>query len=180
EKGYMVETNKNLGNFTVTDFQEGTMDFVLPPPKQGLGKLNVQPSEYTFPELFEFLEKLNKGEHEISAEALQGGAGTTMADAGKGKNTIRIPSPEQLETIVLQTQMWMAQNCGNVGKPGGPSQAECNARMQYILQLRLLAADAEKKRNEFQYEIHSRLATPLACMLFFFVSFPLGMVVKRS
>ena len=179
ENGYMIEADKNLASFTVTDFSEGQMNFVLPSPKKGLGKLNVQPEEYTFPELFEFIEGLEKGEHTISKEALETGS-ATIGEASKGEGTFRIPSPEEIEATLLQIRIWLAQNQGKVGQPGGPSKEEYNARIQYMLQLQILQEKAEKKFNEFNYEIHSRIATPLACMLFFFVSFPLGLVVKRS
>lgn len=179
EQGYMLETDKNLSTFTVTDFSEGQMNFVLPGPKKGLGKLNVQPEEYTFPELFKFLEGLEKGEHTISQEALQDGS-ATISEAALGEGTFRIPSPAEIETTLLQLRLWIGQNQPRVGQPGGPTKEELNAKMQYMLQLQILQEKAEKKFNEFRYEIHSRIATPLACMLFFFVSFPLGLVVKRS
>ena len=178
ENGYMMESDKNLGSFTVTDFADGQMNFVLPGPKKGLGKLNVQPEEYTFPELFSFLEGLESGKHRISSEALRG-VGSVMSEAG-GEEGFRIPSPDEM--VITQTQIltWLSENQDKIGKPGGPTQAEVTAKQQMLLILRGLKEEAEKKRNEFSYEIHSRIATPLACMLFFFVSFPLGMVVKRS
>ena len=179
ENGYMVESDKNLGSFTVTDFADGQMNFVLPGPKKGLGKLNVQPEEYTFLELFAFLEGLESGKHRISPEALRG-VGTTVADAAGGEDGFRIPSPDEMMITQNQIIIWLNENQDKIGKPGGPTEAEMQAKQQMLLILRGLKEEAEKKRNEFNYEIHSRIATPLACMLFFFVSFPLGMVVKRS
>ena len=49
-----------------------------------------------------------------------------------------------------------------------------------MLQFTLFLNDAERTRRKFEVEIQKRMATPVASILFFFVAFPLGLVVKRS
>ena len=43
-----------------------------------------------------------------------------------------------------------------------------------------LIEDAKKTGVKYRFEIQRRIATPFGCPLFFFISFPLGLVVKRS
>jgi lipopolysaccharide export system permease protein len=43
-----------------------------------------------------------------------------------------------------------------------------------------LLTESKKTLTSFNVEIHKRIATPISCQIFFFLSFPLGLVVKRS
>lgn len=178
EDGYVIDTKKDQSKLTVTDFRDGFMDYVIPPPKKPLGRLNVRPDNYTFPELFSFLKRLRSGEHKIDLDAIAGG--NVKIGEGQGTNVYELPTFEEMELLIQQNKIWLVQNAPLAGKPGGPTQLEVQKRIQVTLQYDIFLKDAEKTERRFEVEIHKRLATPVACMLFFFVAFPLGLVVKRS
>lgn len=174
EHGYMVETQPNFGPLRITDFREGFMDFVLPAPMP-LGRLNAKPENYTFLELFDFLRKLERGEARINVPDVPGGTAIKVGEGGQ-----RLPSIAEMRAFILKERLWVIQNQPLVGKPGGPTAAEVQARVQAVLQFELFLQDADRTVRKFEIEIHKRLAVPVASLLFFFVSFPLGLVVKRS
>ncbi len=182
--GFLIELDEKQTRYQITDFSDGFMDYVIPPPVRPLGRLNVRPDNYTFPELFDFLKKLDEGGNEIDVGALLPGIGPSEGSVklgeGGGGSTIRLPPLAEMKTSVIQFQFWLTQNYPLIGKQGGPTQEEFQQRVQLSLQFSAFLKDAEKTKKRFQVEIQKRLAMPVACLLFFFISFPLGLVVKRS
>ena len=63
---------------------------------------------------------------------------------------------------------------------GTVSSSEMSNSYAVFTQLQGLLKDTKKTLIAFNIEIHRRLAMPVSCQIFFFLSFPLGLVVKRS
>jgi len=171
EKGYMIETDPSYSKIEVTDFTDGYMDYVLPPPKSSLDKIDVRPENYTFPELFGFLRDLKAGNVVIDLDI----EGVNLNPEGK-----RLPSPPEMKLMALQMRQWVLLNYARIGQPGGPTQEEVQNRIQMILMFESFLVDVDRTQRRFEVEIQKRLAMPVASLLFFYVSFPLGLVVKRS
>jgi len=186
--GYALEVAEKRDRYQVTTFfGDGFMDYVIPPPVKSVGRLNVRPDNYTFLELFEFLERFEKGGNKVDICAMtpncKSDSGSQMLGGGKkgdDSNLLELPSYSEMEVQLKQIQMWIMTNNPKVGTPGGPTREEVDQQVQLMLQLAMFLKDAEKTKIKFQVEIHKRLATSVASILFFFVAFPLGLVVKRS
>lgn len=179
KNGYVIETDSSYSKIEVTNFLSGYMDYVLPPPKSSFGKINVRPEGYTFSELFEFLTRLRKGEHQIDFSALAAGESGKVGES-IGLDATRLPSPQEMKIMAAQLRIWILQNHAKIGQPGGPTAAEMQQRIQTVFLFEGFLADVDKTERRFQIEIQRRLAVPVASLLFFFISFPLGLVVKRS
>ncbi|GIX40777.1 MAG: hypothetical protein KatS3mg129_0510 [Leptospiraceae bacterium] len=177
ENGYMIETDPSWTKIEITDFRNGFMDFVLPTIQKKVGKLDVKPENYTFIELFEFLEKLEKGEHKIDFESLSENLNIKIDETEKGQ---RLPSIKEMKEYIKLKKIWLIQNLSKVDKPGGPTTQEYNRIAQTVFRYEIFLKDVEKTKRKFEIEIHKRIAIPIACLLFFYVSFPLGLVSKRS
>ncbi|EHQ06694.1 LptF/LptG family permease [Leptonema illini] len=171
EKGYMLETDSAFGKIEVTDFTDGYMDYVLPPPKSTFGKIDVRPENYTFPELFQFLSDLKGGKMKMDF----GEEGVSFSEEGK-----RLPSPPEMKLMAQQMRAWVLMNFSKVGQPGGPTAEEMQQKIQMILMFEGFLGDVDRTQRRFEIEIQKRIAVPIASLLFFYVSFPLGLVVKRS
>lgn len=171
ERGYMIETEPGIGKIEVTDFSDGYMDYVLPPPKSSFGKIDVRPENYTFPELFQFLRDLHGGRMKMDF----GEEGVSFSEEGQ-----RLPSPPEMKLMALQMRQWVLMNFSKVGKPGGPAPEEMQQKIQTILMFEGFLADVDRTERRFEVEIQKRIAIPVASLLFFYISFPLGLVVKRS
>lgn len=171
EKGYMLETDSAFGKIEVTDFTDGYMDYVLPPPKSTFGKIDVRPENYTFPELFQFLSDLKGGKMKMDF----GEEGVSFSEEGK-----RLPSPPEMKLMAQQMRAWVLLNFSKVGQPGGPTAEEMQQKIQMILMFEGFLGDVDRTQRRFEIEIQKRIAVPIASLLFFYVSFPLGLVVKRS
>lgn len=171
EKGYMLETDSAFGKIEVTDFTDGYMDYVLPPPKSTFGKIDVRPENYTFPELFQFLSDLKGGKMKMDF----GEEGVSFSEEGK-----RLPSPPEMKLMAQQMRAWVLMNFSKVGQPGGPTAEEMQKKIQMILMFEGFLGDVDRTQRRFEIEIQKRIAVPIASLLFFYVSFPLGLVVKRS
>lgn len=181
EDGFVIEIAADLSRVQTTDFTNGTMDYVVPAPPRPLGRLNVKPDNYTLWELFDFLKKLEEGGTEIDPCAILGGAGgAKISEKSSCEYTFKLPGLSQMKVMSMQVPMWLAQNHGKVDKEGGPSSAEFQAMSTMAMQIQVFLQDAEKTKLKFEMEIQNRVARSFACMIFFFVSFPLGLVVKRS
>jgi lipopolysaccharide export system permease protein len=192
--GYVYEVNEEQNSYQMTEFRDGIMDYVIPAPVKQLGRLNVRPDNYTFFELFEFLERFEKGGNRIDVCALmpgctpEGGAVSSKMTLGdesvkqdeNDPNTLVLPGYSEMERMLVEMRMWLMQKGPKAGKPGGPTKEEAQQKLQMVLQFTLFLQDAEKTKLKFEVEIHKRLASPVASILFFFVAFPLGLVVKRS
>lgn len=171
EKGYMLETDSAFGKIEVTDFTDGYMDYVLPPPKSTFGKIDVRPENYTFTELFQFLSDLKGGKMKMDF----GEEGVSFSEEGK-----RLPSPPEMKLMAQQMRAWVLMNFSKVGQPGGPTAEEMQQKIQMILMFEGFLGDVDRTQRRFEIEIQKRIAVPIASLLFFYVSFPLGLVVKRS
>ncbi|MBI3396327.1 MAG: LptF/LptG family permease [Spirochaetia bacterium] len=188
--GFTIEVDEKQEHYQVTSFPKGFMDYLIPPPVKPLGRLNVKPENYTYPELFEFLERLDKGGSEVPVETFLGGAGggaaggmSSVALGGGGGGSgqmIKIPSAPEMKKTLQDLIIWSTVNGPMIGKPGGPTEEDFQLRVRMIFQLQMFLKDVDKTRRKFQLEVQRRLASAAACMLFFFVAFPLGLVVKRS
>lgn len=176
--GFVIDVDQKQQQYQITDFSNGFMDYVIPPPVKPLGRLNVRPENYTYPELFDFLDRMEKGGTEISVDAIAGGS--VKAGATGDGATFKLPPVTEMHTMLQQMQLWLLTNQAKIGKEGGPTAEEAQQKVQLMLQLSVFLQDAERTQNRFEVEIQRRIATPVICMLFFFVSFPLGLVVKRS
>jgi lipopolysaccharide export system permease protein len=177
ENGYMIETDPNWTKIEITDFRNGFMDYVLPKIQKKIGKLDVKPENYTFLELFDFLNKLEKGQHKIDFESLTENLNIKIDESEKGQ---RLPSIKEMEDYISKNKIWLLQNFSHVDKPGGPTTEEYNRVAQTIFRYEIFLKDVEKTKRKFEVEIHKRIAVPIACLLFLYISFPLGMVSRRS
>ncbi|MCE9596348.1 MAG: LptF/LptG family permease [Spirochaetia bacterium] len=180
-KGFIIEISEDLSRVQTTNFTNGSMDYVIPPPPRALGQLNVRPENYTFFELFEFIRKLEEGGTEIDPMQIIGpAAGAAKMDKMQPGMTIKLPAMEQMKQLLQQNMTWMMINGNNVGKPGGPTPDQWQNTITLTFQLRFFIENAAVSERKFKLEIQTRIAKAVACMIFFFISFPLGLVVKRS
>ncbi|MEQ9366283.1 MAG: LptF/LptG family permease [Leptospirales bacterium] len=206
-EGFTIELDDEEKAYQITDFGGGSMDYVIPAPPGQLGRLDVKPDNRTFAELFDFLDRLENGGIEITPMTILGSManvqglrdyGGLVGEAsdeeleGMMNQKILLPSIEQMEMMALQMQfaagtfartgkMPQIQGMENFGAllqggDGNPTQQI----MMLSMMLQNLIKDAKKTGIKYRFEIHRRVATPIGCLLFFFVSFPLGLVVKRS
>jgi lipopolysaccharide export system permease protein len=181
EEGFIIEIAPDLSRVQTTDFTHGTMDYVVPPPPRPLGRLNVKPDNYTLWELFDFLKKLEEGGTEIDSCAILGGAGgAKISEKSNCGSSYTLPGLSQMKLMSMQLPMWIAENHSKIGKEGGPSEEQFQAMTTMAMQIQVFLQDAQKTKLKFEMEIQNRIARSFACMIFFFVSFPLGLVVKRS
>ena len=191
KKGYILEISENRSGYQMTNFSDGFMDYVIPPPVKQMGRLNVRPDNYTINELFQFLENMEKGGNKIDVCAMtqmcQGESlpsTTVVSDEGTEEELppgiIVVPSMNEMEFQLTQLKLWLMTNMEKVGKPDGPSEEEFTMKSRLMLQFTIFLKDSETTKRKFEVEIQKRMATPVASILFFFVAFPLGLVVKRS
>lgn len=171
ERGYMIETDSPFSKIEVTDFTDGFMDFVLPAPKSGFGKIDVRPENYTFLELFQFLSDLRGGKMKMDF----GPEGVDFSEQGQ-----RLPSPPEMKLMAQQMRAWVMLNSARVGQPDGPTAEEMQQKIRMVLMFESFLGDVERTQRRFEVEIQKRMAVPVASLLFFYVSFPLGLIVKRS
>lgn len=181
EEGFIIEIAADLSRVQTTNFTNGTMDYVVPAPPKPLGRLNVKPDNYTLWELFDFLKKLEEGGTEIDTCAILGGAGgAKISEKSNCGSSYTLPGLSQMKLMSMQIPMWIAENHSKVGTEGGPTEEQFQAMTTMAMQIQVFLQDAQKTKLKFEMEIQNRIARSFACMIFFFVSFPLGLVVKRS
>ena len=183
--GYIMELDPDQERYQVTNFRDGSMDYVIPPPSKPLGRLDVKPDNYTFFQLFGMLEKMDEKGIEIDTQAMLQNAGAQgmniqVGDGVSSTELYKLPPLPKMRQMRQEFEVWITLNAGKVGQPGGPTNEEYQQRIQMAVLFAGFLQDAEKTRRRFQVEIQKRIASPVACLLFFFVSFPLGLVVKRS
>lgn len=182
--GYLIELDESRKHYQATNFLDGYMDYAIPPPVHPLGRLNVRPDNYTFFELFNFLDKLEKGGHQIDLCSInpqcKGSGSSKLGEVTDESQMFTLPAYSRMESMLGELRLWIIQNGKKVGKKGGPKKDEFQQKVRLSLQLTMFLGDAKKTRTRFEVEIHKRLAAPIANILFFFISFPLGLVVKRS
>ena len=205
--GFTIELDDDEKAYQVTDFSGGSMDYVIPTPPPQLGRLDVKPDNRNFGELFEFLDKLENGGIEITPMTIigslanlegmrnYGGLVGEASDAeleGAMNQKILLPSVSEMEALSARMQfasMVFAQTgkmpeiegLGDFSALVQSGQGNPQSQMMmFSMMFQKLIEDAKKTGLKYQFEIHRRIATPIGCLLFFFVSFPLGLVVKRS
>lgn len=178
-KGFLIEVDDKESAYQVTSFFDGFMDYVIPPPVKPIGRLNVKPENYTYTELFEFLNKLETGGSEVNLDQMMEGQGAVAGGGGSG-NIIKLPGKTEMEKMVSQLQSEILLKCSSPGQPGGLTEEDCQLRVRTFLQLQVFLKDVDRTKRRFEVEVHKRVAGGVACMLFFFVAFPLGLVVRRS
>lgn len=178
ENGYMIESTTEWNKIEITDFRNGFMDFVLSKIQRKVTKLDVKPDNYTFFELIEFLDKLEKGEHKFDLEAITTGSDSLKLD--QITTGERFPSIKELNQYLNLKKIWLLENLNKVNQKDGPTVEEYNSVAQFVFRMELFLKDVEKTKRKFLVEIHRRISIPVASLLFFFVSFPLGLVSKRS
>ena len=188
--GFIIELDDKRTRYEVTNFRKGYMDYAIPKSNKSIGRLNVRPDNYTFIELLEFLDRVNKGGNVINVCALNPeceGGGEARAGGSKlgenipgGSGTFVLPSRSKMKEMEFQLGTWVTLNGSKVGKPGGPTSTEYQQKFRLYVMIKEFGRDADKTTRKFEVEVHKRLAMPVACLLFFFVSFPLGLTVKRS
>ncbi len=206
-EGFTIELDDEEKAYQITDFAGGSMDYVIPAPPGQLGRLDVKPDNRTFAELFDFLDRLENGGIEITPMTILGSManlqgmrdyGGLVGEAsdeeleGMMNQKILLPSIQQMEMMALQMQFAAGQyaRTGEMPQIAGMENfgallqtGEGNPTSQIMMlsvMLQNLIKDAKKTGIKYRFEIHRRIATPIGCLLFFFVSFPLGLVVKRS
>ena len=189
KKGYILDINEDRSGYQMTNFQNGFMDYVIPPPPKKYGRLNVRPDNYMIHELYQVIHNIEHGGNKIDICALtkmceSGSISTTvMSQDGKSEEfngIIELPGLGEMEMELNRLKFWLLTNRAKIGTPDGPSEEEFSLKAKLLIQLPLFIDKSVETKTRFEVEIQKRLATPVASLLFFFVAFPLGLVVKRS
>lgn len=197
ERGFTIELDPEDSAYQVTSFQNGRMDYVVPPPPKQLGRIDVRPDNFTTPQLLGRIQELDEGGMKINPLMLLGPMVSQMRNYNGlvGVNPedadptalgipaeIVLPSIERMEAVHKQLEMViiLGGDVNSVPMPEELANVPPEMRTTFMMMLKTFVDDAKKTRRKFAYEVQRRLATPAACMLFFFISFPLGLVVKRS
>lgn len=166
KQGFIVEWNDTDKGFSVTNFIGGEMDYNVPSKTETktLG-INVKPDTYSLPMLFQI-------RNAIESEGLEKIPGLEiLAEYG-----LSVKGVEGLRQLVEKMKIEILMGASN----GSISQADLTQRFSIFTQMNELLSESKKTLTAFNVEIHKRFATPLSCQIFFFLSFPLGLVVKRS
>lgn len=164
--GFVVEWNEKKDGFVVTNFIGGEMDYNIPTEKEKtvIG-FNIKPETFSFPLLI-------KIRNSIQSEGLEEIPGLEILK----ELNIQIKGVDGLNQIVEKMKLDIIQD----SQKGNISSSEMSNRYAVFTQLQGLLKDTKKTLIAFNIEIHRRLAMPVSCQIFFFLSFPLGLVVKRS
>jgi len=164
--GFVVEWNEKKDGFVITNFMGGEMDYNIPTEKEKtvIG-FNIKPETFSFPLLI-------KIRNSIQSEGLEEIPGLEILK----ELNIQIKGVDGLNQIVEKMKLDIVQD----SQKGNISSSEMSNRYAVFTQLQGLLKDTKKTLIAFNIEIHRRLAMPVSCQIFFFLSFPLGLVVKRS
>ncbi|MBP9887291.1 MAG: LptF/LptG family permease [Leptospiraceae bacterium] len=164
--GFVVEWNEKKDGFVITNFMGGEMDYNIPTEKEKtvIG-FNIKPETFSFPLLI-------KIRNSIQSEGLEEIPGLEILK----ELNIQIKGVDGLNQIVEKMKLDIIQD----SQKGNVSSSEMSNRYAVFSQLQGLLKDTKKTLIAFNIEIHRRLAMPVSCQIFFFLSFPLGLVVKRS
>lgn len=164
--GFVIEWNEKKDGFIVTDFMGGEMDYNIPSEKEKkvIG-FNIKPETFSFPLLIKIRNSIeSEGLEEIPGLEILKELNISI----KGVNGLNQLVEKMKLEIILDAQK------------GTASSSEMSNRYAVFTQLQGLLKDTKKTLIAFNIEIHRRLAMPVSCQIFFFLSFPLGLVVKRS
>jgi lipopolysaccharide export system permease protein len=164
--GFVLEWNEKKDGFVVTDFMGGEMDYNIPTEKEKMViGFNIKPETFSFPLLI-------KIRNSIQSEGLEEIPGLEILK----EMNISIKGVDGLNQLVEKMKMDIILD----SQKGTVSSSEMSNRYAVFTQLQGLLKDTKKTLIAFNIEIHRRLAMPVSCQIFFFLSFPLGLVVKRS
>lgn len=168
KEGFIIEWDKKKQGFTVTNFMDGEMDYNVPKEtKSSVKKLeiNIKPDTFSLPKLFSIRDS-------IQTEGLEKVPGLeVLIEMG-----ITIKGISGLDQIVKREQMDIFTASQNKTL----TQDQLTERYSMLTQMMLLLDQSKTVLTQFNVEIHKRIAMPISCQIFFFLSFPLGLVVKRS
>lgn len=165
KKGFVIEWNTENEGISITNFLDGEMDYNVPSKKETktLG-INVKPDTFSLPMLLQIRSALEtEGLEKIPGLEML----TEMGMSIKGINGLS----EIVEKLKIEMLM---------GTQNGGDQSDLAQKFAVFSQLNELLNESKKTLTAFNIEVHKRFATPLSCQIFFFLSFPLGLVVKRS
>jgi lipopolysaccharide export system permease protein len=166
QEGFVIEWNELKDGFSVTNFINGEMDYNIPAAKADkvIG-FNIKPETFSFPMLL-YIRK------SIESDGLEKIPGLEILN----EMGLQIKGIVGLKQMVQQMKFDIMKGAADGSLP--PS--ELSNRYSIFSQLEKLLKDSQKTVTAFNVEIHKRIAMPVSCLIFFFLSFPLGLVVKRS
>ncbi|EKR73393.1 permease, YjgP/YjgQ family [Leptospira noguchii str. 2006001870] len=164
--GWILEWSDDRKTFSITDFRNGEMDYNIPKGKEKKTlELNVKPETFSMPVLFQI-------RNNIESEGLEKIPGLeTLQEMG-----VQIKGLIGLKQMVEQMKIELAMGAAN----GTLTPDQMTQQYSVLTQLMALMQQGKKVLTDFNVEIHRRIAMPISCLIFFFISFPLGLVVKRS
>lgn len=164
--GWILEWSDDRKSFSITDFRNGEMDYNIPKGKEKKTlELNVKPETFSMPVLFQI-------RNNMETEGLEKIPGLeTLKEMG-----IEIKGLVGLKQMVEQMKIDLAMGAAN----GTLTPDQMTQSYSVLTQLMALMQQGKKVLTDFNVEIHRRIAMPISCLIFFFISFPLGLVVKRS
>ena len=161
--GFVVEWNEKKDGITITNFMNGEMDYKNPGEKEKkVMTLNVKPETFSFFDLIRVRDNIESNGFE-DVPGLE-----MLKDYG-----VSIKGVQGFKSFIDNIKMDIITN-KNI-----PAD-ELNMKFSMIMQLEGLYKDSQRVLTQFNVEIHKRIASPVSCQIFFFLSFPLGLVVKRS
>jgi lipopolysaccharide export system permease protein len=164
--GFVLEWNEKKDGYVVTNFMGGEMDYNVPSEKETkLIGFNIKPDTFSFPDLLSIRRS-------IESEGLENIPGLEILK----ELNIKIKGVNGLKEIVQKMKLEIIELAN---KPDANPEETMN-RVAVLTQLEGLLKDTKKTLISFNVEIHKRIAMPISCQIFFFLSFPLGLVVKRS
>jgi lipopolysaccharide export system permease protein len=166
KNGFIIEWSEDKKSFIVTNFIDGEMDYNVPSKEEKPTlQINVKPDTYSLPMLFTIRNAIeSEGLETIPGLEILKEYGISVKGVGGLKQTV--------EQLKLELVMSSTQN--------NLSAAELTQKFTVFTQMNELLTESKKTLTSFNVEIHKRIATPISCQIFFFLSFPLGLVVKRS
>ncbi|APH42366.1 Permease, YjgP/YjgQ family [Leptospira interrogans serovar Copenhageni/Icterohaemorrhagiae] len=164
--GWILEWSDDRKTFSITDFRNGEMDYNIPKGKEKKTlELNVKPETFSMPVLFQI-------RNNIESEGLEKIPGLeTLQEMG-----VQIKGLIGLKQMVEQMKIELAMGAAN----GTLTPDQMTQQYSVLTQLMALMQQGKNVLTDFNVEIHRRIAMPISCLIFFFISFPLGLVVKRS
>ncbi len=163
KNGFIIEWNEKKDGLTITNFLNGEMDYKSPENKEKkVMVLNVKPETFTFLDLI-------RVRNNIESNGFEDVPGLEMLK----EYGISIKGVQGFKTFIDQMKLDIISN------KDMPAE-ELNMKFAMIMQLEGLYKDSQRVLTQFNVEIHKRIASPISCQIFFFLSFPLGLVVKRS
>lgn len=163
KEGFVIEWNEKKDGITITNFMNGEMDYKNPGEREKKNmSLNVKPETFSFLDLIRIRNNIESNGFE-DVPGLE-----ILKEYG-----VSIKGVQGFKTYIDNIKMDIMAN-KNI-----PAD-ELNMKFSMIMQLEGLYKDSQRVLTQFNVEIHKRIANPVSCQIFFFLSFPLGLVVKRS